>query len=171
MKRPETTEYAMYYDRYVSLITEMDITAVLKAQPTELQDIFTPLSEEDALFSYDDGKWTMKEVISHIIDGERIFAYRALRIARDDKTPMEGFEQDGYIEYAYANDRGTADLLEEFKLLRRANMLMFDHMNDDAWDRTGTASGSPVSVRGLAYIMAGHVKHHSNILRDRYLKR
>ncbi len=171
MRRPETTEYAPYYERYVSLIGETDITAVLEAQPTELQDIFTPLSEEDALFAYDEGKWTMKEVISHLIDGERIFAYRALRIARDDKTPMEGFEQDGYIEYAFANDRSIADLLEEFKLLRRANMLMFNHMNDDAWNRMGTASGSPVSVRGLGYIMAGHVKHHANILREKYLNR
>ncbi len=171
MRRPETGEYAPYYERYVSLITETDITAVLEAQPTELQDIFTPLSEDDTLFSYDVGKWTMKELVSHIIDGERIFAYRALRIARDDKTPMEGFEQDGYIEHAHANDRSIADLLEEFKLLRRANMLMFNHMNDDAWDRVGTASGSAVSVRGLGYIMAGHVTHHANILRDKYLKR
>lgn len=171
MRRPDPTEYATYYDRYVSLIEETDITAVLEAQPTELQDIFTPLSDEDALFAYDEGKWTMKEVVSHIIDGERIFAYRALRISRADVTPIEGFEQDGYIEYAFANDRSTADLLEEFKLLRRANMLMFNHMNDDAWNRKGTASDSSVSVRALGYIMAGHVKHHANILRERYLKR
>jgi hypothetical protein len=170
MQRPEPGEYLDYYDRYISQIAEDDLTAVLAAQPTELQDIFTPLSEDEALFSYEPGKWTMKEVVGHIIDGERIFAYRALRISRGDTTPLEGFEQDDYIEYGRANERAIADLLEEFKLLRRANMLMFNHMNNDDLLRMGTASGSPVSVRALAFIMAGHLRHHMNILRDRYLR-
>src|SRR5690606_33815660 len=170
MERPRTGEYKDYYDRYISLVGETDLTGVLASQPTELQDIFTPLSEDDALFAYEPGKWTMKEVVGHIIDGERIFAYRALRISRGDTTPIEGFEQDDYIEHGRANERATADLLEEFKLLRRANLLMFNHMNNDDLMRLGTASDSPISVRAIAFIMAGHVRHHANILRERYLR-
>jgi len=170
MERPQTGEYNEYYDRYISLVSESDLTGVLASQPTELQDIFTPLSETDALFAYEPAKWTMKEVVGHIIDCERIFAYRALRISRGDATPIEGFEQDDYIAYGRANERATADLLEEFKLLRRANLLMFNHMNNDDLLRTGTANGDTISVRAIAFIMAGHVRHHSNILRERYLR-
>lgn len=103
-------------------------------------------------------------------DGEKIFAYRALRIARADKTPMEGFEQDGYIENANFNDCSLADLVAEFSLMRRANILFFKNLTDEMWTRTGTASGAAVSVRALAYIMIGHVRHHANILKTRYLQ-
>ena len=168
MSRPEPTEYGAYYEKYVSIINENDILTTLAAQPTELADMFVAVPEERGTFAYAEGKWTIKEVLGHLIDGERMFAYRAFRISRGDMTPIEGFEQDGYIENAFSNDRGFADILEEFKLLRRANMIFFNHLHDDAWLRIGTASGVPVSVRAIAYIMAGHVRHHVNILRDRY---
>jgi len=169
MTRPEKTEYDPYYEKYVSLVPDTDIVAALAAQPTELQDIFIALPEEKGTYAYAEGKWSLKEVISHLIDAERIFAYRALRISRGDETPIEGFEQDGYIENSHANDRSFGDLLEEFNLLRRANLLLFNNLRDDGWSRLGTASGAGVSVRALAHIMAGHVLHHVNVLRERYL--
>ncbi|MCA1590923.1 MAG: DinB family protein [Acidobacteria bacterium] len=169
MTRPEKNEYDQYYERYVLLIPDGDIVSILAAQPTEMQDLFIGVDEAKGTFAYAEGKWTVKECLSHLIDGERIFAYRALRISRGDETPIEGFEQDGYIENSFANDRSFAELLDEFNLSRRANLLMFKNMRDEGWQRSGTASGVTVSVRGLAYIMAGHVRHHQNILKDKYL--
>ncbi|MEP6850885.1 MAG: DinB family protein [Acidobacteriota bacterium] len=169
MLRPEGSEYAPYYEKYVSLVTEPDLLRVLEQQPAELDSLLGGLDEEKGKFTYAEGKWTVKEAISHLIDGERIFAYRALRISRGDETPMEGFEQDGYIENSYANERTFRDLLDELTESRRANLRMLRNLREDGWKRTGTASGTPISVRGLGYIMAGHVRHHINILRDQYL--
>ena len=169
MQRPEKTEYAPYYEIYVSLVDETDVVATLQSQLDEMQNILAEISEEKAAHAYAEGKWTIKELIGHLNDGEKIFAYRALRIARADKTPMEGFEQDGYIENANFNECRFKDLVEEFTLLRRANILFFKNLTEEAWTRTGTASGSAVSVRALAYIIIGHVRHHTNILRSRYL--
>ena len=169
MKRPETTEYDPYYEKYVSRVTEPDLLELLERQPEELAALFRDATEDKGSFSYADGKWTIKEVLSHLIDGERMFAYRVLRISRGDETPIEGFEQDGYIANAHANQRPFAELLEEFALLRRANMIFFRNVRDDGWTRIGAASGVKVSVRALAYIMAGHVRHHVAILDERYL--
>lgn len=169
MNRPEKTEYGEFYNRYISLVPGGDIISELSAQPTQLQDIFVSMPEDRGTYAYADGKWTIKELLSHLIDGERIFGYRALRISRGDKTPIEGFEQDDYIEHSHANERSLADLLEEFNLLRRANLIVLNYLSDEDWKRMGTASDTPVSVRALAYIMAGHVTHHLNILRERYL--
>ena len=169
MNRPETSEYDPYYERYISLVADSDIIGVLGAQPTRLQDIFTAMPEENGEFRYAEGKWSIKELLGHVIDGERMFAYRTFRISRGDETPIEGFEQDGYIENAHSNDRSFADLLDEFSLLRRANMIFFKNLTDDAWLRVGTANKVKVSVRALIYIMAGHIEHHFEILKDRYL--
>jgi uncharacterized damage-inducible protein DinB len=169
MNRPDPTEYDPSYERYVALVASDDIIDTLASQPTRLNDILTALPEEKGAFAYASGKWSIKELLGHLIDGERIFAYRLLRISRGDETPIEGFEQDGYIENAYSNSRSFADILEEFSLLRRANMIFFKNLTDDAWLRVGTANDAKVSVRALAYIMAGHIEHHLNILRERYL--
>ena len=169
MERPDKSEYDPYYERYISLITEDDPIAALAAQPTELQDMFTALPDEKGTYRYDDGKWSIKEVLGHLIDGERIFAYRVFRIARADETPIEGFEQDGYIENAHSNDRSFGGLLEEFNLLRRANLIFFDHLRDEQWRFVGVANNARISVRAIAFIMAGHVRHHTNILGERYL--
>jgi hypothetical protein len=168
MTRPDKTEYDPYYEHYVSLVAERDIIDTLSSQPTRLQDRFTAMAEERGAFRYADGKWSVKEVLGHLIDAERMFAYRLFRISRGDETPIEGFEQDGYIENAHSNERSFADLLEEFSLLRRANMLFFNNLDDEAWARVGTANNAKVSVRALAYIMAGHVEHHLNVLKERY---
>jgi hypothetical protein len=131
--------------------------------------MFTALPDEKGTYRYEDGKWSIKEVLGHLIDGERIFAYRVFRIARADETPIEGFEQDGYIENAHSNERSFGGLLEEFNLLRRANLLFFDHLRDEQWRFVGVANNSRISVRAIAFIMAGHVRHHTNILSERYL--
>ncbi|MFN0139278.1 MAG: DinB family protein [Pyrinomonadaceae bacterium] len=167
MNRPEQDEYAEYYGKYVSLV-DGDVIPVLDAQPAELRSMFGDMPDEKGTFAYESGKWTLKEVLSHMIDGERFFAYRMLRISRGDKTPIEGFEQDDYIENSNANNRSFADLLDEFDLQRRSNMLLVRNLSDEATRRLGTASGYTVSVRALVYVMAGHVLHHVKILTERY---
>lgn len=167
MNRPEQNEYAEYYDKYISLV-DGDVLPMLDAQAAELRAMFAALPEEKGTYKYADDKWTLKEALSHLIDGERFFAYRMLRISRGDKTPIEGFEQDDYIENSNANNRSFADLLDEFDLQRRSNMLFAKNLSDEATKRLGTASGYTVSVRALVYIMAGHVRHHVNILKERY---
>ena len=171
MSRPEKTEYGEWYADYISLVPEVDIVTALAAQVGELQEVCGEISEDQGFYAYADGKWTIKEVIGHLNDGERIFAYRALRIARADKTPLPGFEQDEYIASGRFNGRTVADLIEEFALLRRSNIMLFKNLADEAWLRIGTASENPASVRAIAYIMVGHVRHHANILRTRYLLR
>ena len=168
MNRPNEAEYDPYYGRYIALVAD-DIMGSLDSQSDELRGLLSTIPEDRGTYAYDDGKWTIKEVLSHLIDGERIFAYRLLRIARGDKTPLEGFEQDGYIENSHANTRSFSDLLDEFAQLRRANMAFFNNLRDDDWIRTGTANNTEISVRALAWIMAGHITHHVNILKSRYL--
>jgi len=169
MLKPETSEYNPYYEKYISLIEEGELLNALERQPSELRSLLNGLDEEKGKYAYADGKWSIKEVLSHLIDGERIFGYRVLRISRGDETPIEGFEQDGYIENSHANERSFEDLLEELSLQRNANLLMLKNLRDDGWKRLGTASQSPVSVRALGFIMAGHVRHHINILKAQYL--
>jgi len=168
MNPPEKSEYADYYVGYVSQVADEKIEDVLAGQPAKLREMFSSVSEDRGTYAYEAGKWTLKEVLSHLIDGERIFSYRILRISRGDETPIEGFEQDGYIENSNANNRSFAELLDEFDLQRRSNMLLINNLSDDATKRSGTASGFPVSVRALVYISAGHVRHHVGILKERY---
>jgi uncharacterized damage-inducible protein DinB len=170
MKRPEAGEYDPYYDGYISQVSDgEDLLAVMESQPADLRSLFKQFPEERGTHAYADGKWTVKEVLSHIIDAERMFAYRTLRVSRNDKTPIEGFDQDPYIENCDANARSISDLLEEFDLQRRSNMILFRNMSDEAAARMGTANNVPVSARALVHMMAGHVRHHQNILKERYL--
>lgn len=169
MNRPEKEEYNEYYETYISLVPETEIVPVLENQIAEIEDLVGEIPEEKGTFAYAEGKWTIKDILGHLSDGEKLFAYRALRISRADKTPIEGFEQDGYVENGNFNRRTLADLLEEFVSLRKANLYFFRNLDDAAWVRLGTASGYPFSVRALAYISAGHVRHHLNILKTRYL--
>jgi len=169
MNRPETTEFAPYYNNYISLVDGDNVLPIMEKQPGELRAMFASVSEDKGTFAYADGKWTVKELLSHLIDGERIFAYRVLRISRGDETPIEGFEQDDYIATSNANNRSFSDLLDEFDLQRRSNMLMLNNISDEGSKRMGTASDNPVSTRALVYCLAGHVRHHVKILNERYL--
>ncbi len=166
---PEKTEYAPFYETYVSLVEESDIVAVLRNQASELKNQLADVATEKENFRYAEGKWSIREIIGHLTDGERVFSYRALRFSRGDQTPLAGFEQDFYVADSNFKNTKLADLLEEFAALRQSNVLLFKNLDEAAWQRVGTASEATVSVRALAYIMAGHVRHHAAILRDRYL--
>ncbi len=167
--KPEQSEFAPYYSGYVSLVTENDVVEALEHQIDDTTSLLEGLSEESGTLRYAEGKWSVKELIGHVIDTERIFAYRALRIARNDRMPIEGFEQDEYIQNANFDDRTIVSLCREFEALRRSNILMLNSFSEAEWLRIGTASGTNVSVRALAYIIAGHELHHIKILRERYL--
>lgn len=169
MNRPEKTEYAEYYEKYISLVTENDINTALQDQLGELTTLFASISEEKGVFSYAEGKWNIKELVGHLIDGEKVFAYRALRFSRADKTPVESFEQDDYVANSNFNSIKLADLVEELSLLRRANILFVKNLTAEMQILKGTASNAEVSVRALVYIMVGHIRHHLNILNERYL--
>lgn len=169
MQRPKTNEFAPYYNTYISKVEGDGAMSMLESQPAELRSMLGELDEERGSYAYAEGKWTLKELLSHIIDGERIFSYRILRISRGDETPIEGFEQDDYITNSNANNRPLDDLISEFELERKANMLMFRNISDEGSRRMGTASGVGVSVRALVYIAAGHFAHHAAILQERYL--
>ena len=168
IEKPATHEFNEYYGNYISQVTETDLIGVLDRQIDEVASLFGSLDETRGTHAYAEGKWTIKELLSHVIDGERMFAYRTLRISRGDETPIEGFEQDGYIENSHANTRSFEDLISEFTELRRANLRQLRNFDETDWLRMGTASGFPFSVRALGYIMAGHVRHHLAIVRERY---
>ena len=171
IERPDATEYAPYYERYISLVKDGDILASLSQQMDETLTLLGSISEEQANFRYAPDKWSIKELVGHLIDTERIFSYRALRFARNDKTPLPGFDQDDYIRGASFDDYSLADLASEFEHVRRAGLSLFKHLDREAWKRRGAANDSEVSVRALAYIIAGHELHHMGILRSRYLQR
>lgn len=169
IEKPAAEEFNPYYGGYIAQVTEPDLLEVLALQPDEVATVFGSLDEGRGLFAYAEGKWTIKELLSHIIDGERHFAHRVHRISRGDMTPIEGFEQDGYIATSHANQRTFEDLVGEFTELRHANIRLLQTLSATDWKRMGTASGFPVSVRALGFIMAGHVRHHVAIVRERYL--
>jgi hypothetical protein len=166
--KPEPNEYAPYYGKYVSLVVARDILAALENQSLETAALLSARKEADGDVRYAPGKWSVKEVIGHVSDSERVFAYRALRIARNDKTPMEGFEQDDYVKYGRFGQCSLAALIEEFKSVRQATLALFRCLEDAAWIRRGVANKNEVSVRALAYIIAGHELHHRRILREKY---
>ena len=165
---PAADEFNPYYGKYISLVTASDLLANMEAQLRDFSAILSPLSETDADLRYAPDKWSIKELFGHVIDTERIFAYRALRISRNDSTPLPGFEQDDYVRSSPAARSPLAALLEEFGYVRNSNLSLFKNLDQDAWMRRGTASGYTVTVRALAYIIVGHVSHHRNILEQRY---
>lgn len=169
ISRPEIDEFDSYYKRYISLVEDGDVIATLDNQIAETLALLEKIDEEKAGFRYADGKWSVKELLGHVIDTERIFAYRALRIARGDATPIEGYEQDDYIENAEFDNCRLADLAEEFALCRKSNIFMFKGLSEAAWHRRGIANKREITVRALAYISAGHELYHVNILKQRYL--
>jgi len=167
--RPQPTDYAAHYEKYVSLVPGTDILGVLEAQRMLTRQLLGARSEREGNFRYAPDKWTVKEVVGHLADSERIFAYRALRISRGDKTPIEGFEQDDYVKNGGFNDRTLADLAEEFAQVRSATLVLFHGLGGDAWQRRGIANKNEVTVRALAYIIAGHELHHRRVLEENYL--
>ena len=169
MTRPQTTEAASYYFKYIDLITSDEIVPAMENQMGEMLQFLSGISEEQSLHSYEPGKWTIREVLNHVNDGERVFAGRAHWFARGFTDALPSFEQDVAVRMAHANNTSWADLIEEFKNVRLSTISFFKSLPAEAWDVTGVASDNPVSVRALAYIIAGHVTHHERVLREKYL--
>jgi len=168
MKKPESGEYAEFYANYISKVPGTDVLGVLEAQRLQMLHLFAGRSERDGSFRYAPGKWTVKEVLGHITDTERIFTYRALRIGRGDITPLPGYEQDDFVKNGGFEARTLADLVEEFGAVRSASIMLFRSFGEEAWSRRGVANQKEVTVRALAFITAGHQIHHRMILEERY---
>jgi len=166
--RLDAGEYAPYYEKYISLIAGDDILVTLEKQSLETTALLSVRKEVEGDLRYAPRKWSVKEVLGHVIDAERVFAYRALRIARNDQTPIEGFEQDDYVKYGPFGQCRLAALVEEFASVRKATLLLFRNLDEAAWLRRGVANKSEVSVRAIAYIIAGHELHHRRILQEKY---
>lgn len=168
LARPQADEYAPYYEKYISLVTTDDAVSLLETQGKQTVEFLSSRSEEDGNHRYAGDKWTVKEVVGHIADTERIFTYRALRIGRADKTPIEGFEQDDYVKHGGFNERSLASLVAELREVRSASLALFRSLTDSAWLQRGTANKNEISVRALAFITAGHELHHRRILEEKY---
>jgi hypothetical protein len=167
--RPEATEAAEYYFTYINQVPAGDIREVLASQATDVLPLLEGISEEQSTTRYAPDKWTIRQVLSHINDCERLFTFRALWFARALDSEMPSFDQNVAIASAGADDRTWASHLEEFKAIRHATMAFFKELPEDAWSRQGVASGKSVTVRALAFIAAGHVAHHARLLREKYL--
>lgn len=167
-ERPSTAEYPVYFETYVSKVPEEDILPVLEAQPGELAAGLAGLPEAAGGFRYAADKWTIREVIGHLIDTERVMAYRALCFARGEQEGLPAFDENRYVENANFEERTLADLLAEFSAVRQANVLLFRNLAAGAWARKGTANNRTLTVRALAWVMAGHVRHHVAVLEERY---
>jgi uncharacterized damage-inducible protein DinB len=167
--RPDPSEYLPYYEKYISLFPPGDVLATLERELATTLSLLRSLTPAQAEVRYAPDKWSVKEVVGHVIDTERIFAYRAMRFARNDQTPLSGFDENEYVPAAQFGARALGDLATEFEHVRKANLFLFRGMDDDAWLRKGAANNATVSVRALAYIIAGHEIHHREILRTKYL--
>jgi uncharacterized damage-inducible protein DinB len=168
MTRPQATEAAPDYFKYIDLITSDAIVPAIRSQLDETVHFLEGISEEQSLQSYAPGKWTIREVLNHVNDGERLFASRAFWFARGFQDALPSFEQDLAVQAAQANETPWSQLVEEFRTVRLATISFFDNLPVEAWSRTGIASDNLFTVRSLAYIIAGHVAHHTQVLRDKY---
>lgn len=168
LPRPGTDEYAPFYHGYVTAVADERIGAQLTAQGDLLARLLAPLDDDAARHRYAPGKWSVKEVVGHLADTERIFAYRLLRIARGDTTPLPGFEEDAYVATGDFDGRALSELADEFRAVRAATLALATGLPAAAWARRGTASGATISARALGWILVGHVAHHVRILHERY---
>lgn len=168
--RPAPHEYAPFYARYIERVPEgSSLPALLEAQATELDALLAGLDEAKALHRYAPGKWSIKEMVGHLADAERIMAYRLLRISRGDATPLAGFEEDDYVKIAAFDRRTLGDLRAEFQAVRQATLALVRSLDAEAFARRGTANQNPVSAAAIAHILFGHTAHHMAVLRERYL--
>ena len=165
----QNNEYSSFYKGYIEQSINLPIVDGLKYNMVETIQFYKDLPNEKGNYRYADGKWTIKEILQHIIDTERIFAYRALRIARQDQTPLPGFEQDDYVLSSNTNNRSLESLVKEFTAVRHATIELFDSFNEEMLLAIGIASQNSISVRAIGYIIIGHVNHHNTVIKERYL--
>ena len=164
-----SNEYAPYYEQYINNTGSSNLLDTLKHSSETLIKLFETISEEKMNYKYADDKWTIKEMLLHIIDTERVFAYRALRFARQDKTNLPGFEHNDYVVVSNANNRSKASLINEYQAQRASIIMLFSNFTNEMLLSIGVASENAMSVRALGFVIAGHETHHCNILRARYL--
>lgn len=167
MDRPSAQEFAPFYAPYIALVPEGPILETLESQRVDTRTLLDSISEPDSLRLHAPYTWTARDVVGHLIDSERIFAYRALRFARDDTTPLPGFDENAYAQSAQASRIPLPHLADEFDAVRASNILLFRGLDPDTWTRGGLANNAHITVRALAHILAGHVFHHTAILRKR----
>ena len=167
--RPSSSEYAPFYAGYVAGVPDGDLIALLEEQGQGTLALLGAISEEKSNYRYAPGKWTVREVLGHIMDGERVFSYRALTFARGDAGPLPSFDENAWAAASNAGRRTMKDLLAEYRAVRAATVALFASLGAEEFARSGVASKNPVTVRALAYIVAGHERHHLRILRERYL--
>jgi len=167
--RPDPSEFAPYYGKYVGLVPDGSVVDSLETQIRETSALLRSVPDARAHHRYAPGKWSVKEVVGHLADSERVFAYRALRFSRNDDTPLQSFDENRYAASAGFDARPLEDIASEYAAVRQATLALFRGLSDEAWLRRGIASENPVSVRALAWIIAGHELHHRKILVERYL--
>ncbi|KHJ37767.1 metal-dependent hydrolase [Pedobacter glucosidilyticus] len=170
MYQPFSNEYAPYYEGYIKLVSGQNILRKLKNQLNEVDDFLAEIPPEKHDYAYADGKWTIKEVVAHLIDTERVMAYRAMRFSRNDFTPLPGFDQDFYMQNIDVSKRSFNDLVDELLIMRQANLYFFKSLTEEDYKKKGVASEREVSVGALLFIMAGHIEHHFRVLKEKYLK-
>jgi len=166
--RPADTEFAQFYAAYIARVPEVDPLPALEAQPAELLTLADRIAPEEELFRYAPDKWSVRQTFGHLIDTERVMGYRAFCIARGEAKPLPGFDEKAYVARAASDDRPVKELAHEFAAVRHANLWTIRRWAPEEWDRVGNANGKAVSTRAIAYIMAGHVRHHVALLRERY---
>jgi hypothetical protein len=166
--RPGDGEYAPFYAGYVALVPEADILGVLERQARELRELAASVSPEREAFRYEEGKWSVRQVLGHLVDGERVFGYRAFCFSRGESAGLPSFDENQYVAEAGSDAVPLRDLADELALVRDSNLAFLRRLSPREWERKGTASGKPITVRALAWVMAGHPRHHVRVLRERY---
>jgi hypothetical protein len=169
MPRPQPADFPEYYGRYISRVDADNLQQAIDTYAQELSKFYSNLPEAKALYSYAPGKWTLKEVLQHVIDTERVMAYRMMRFARKDKTPLPSFDENSFTENALANERSLDSLKEEFLALRKSTDLFIRSLNDDQLSSSGIASNLQITANALGYIIYGHLLHHKIIIGEKYL--
>lgn len=167
-QRPAADEYEQGFAGYVGLVPEADVLPVLRGQADEIRRLAAGIPPERETFRYAPGKWSIREILGHMGDGERVFGYRALCISRGDPASLPGFDQDDYVATAAFDTWTAAELAEDFARMRASNLVLLEHLAPAQWAQAGTANDKRVTVRAIAFIMAGHVRHHLGVLRARY---
>jgi DinB family protein len=166
--RPASDEYLAYYERYIALVPDGNLVELLGAQNLETVSLLSGVDDKRGLYAYAPGKWTIKEVIGHLSDAERVFTHRALRFARGDAQPLPGFDENAYVPAGRFNQRPIADLVDEFRAVRASTVHLFRYLSEEEMARRGIANNNPISVRALGFVIAGHERHHAKLLRERY---
>ena len=169
MPRPDLSRVPEFYHGYISKVKENDLMSALQNSTSELFSLLKAIPEEKHDYRYAEGKWTIKEVVQHMLDGERVFTYRALRFARKDDTALPGFDENLFAQTAKADKRNWNDMVEEFTALRKSTEAMFASFDNEQLEQTGIASENSIYVLGICFIVAGHVNHHCQVIKERYL--